>query len=172
MSAPKPISAGALYYPYIHLEDSWLLANLLIFPCIKRMVPMNFIPRDSYRVKALAGWSDDKEPLLQSANLSTRRSQKAQTNLASKLERDAQDIAFIRRYGQEAARALVSEEDYGFQIHAAKLSDDLKKALSGSELAWNPVNKEPYDESSAYVEVHPRVGEAVMSTLRDCVRTR
>jgi hypothetical protein len=165
ITGPKPVSAGALYYPYIHLEDNWLLANLLVFPCIKRMVPTNFTPRDSYRVKALTEWSDEKEPLLQHANLYTSRSQRAQTNLAEKLERDAKDTRFIVRYGQSAARALAGANDYGFQIHAAKLSDDLKKALAGNSLAWNPLNKEPYDERSEYVEVHPRVGEAVMSTL-------
>src|SRR6266850_1402952 len=98
ITAPKPVSAGALYYPYIHVEDNWLLANLLIFPCIKRMVPTNFTPRDSSRVKALTECADGKEPLLQHANLDTPRSRRAQTNLAEKLHRDAKDTSFIVRY--------------------------------------------------------------------------
>src|SRR5215510_5029228 len=166
IAAPKPVSAGALYYPYIHLEDNWLLANLLIFPCIKRMVPMGFTPpRDSLRVKALAERGHNKEPLLQRADLNTTRARRAQTNLANKLERDANDASFIKRYDQTAARALAKTRDYGFQIHMAKLSDDLKQALAGKRLAWNPVNKEPYAKRGEYVEVHPRVGQAVMSTL-------
>jgi hypothetical protein len=149
ITAPKPVSAGALYYPYIHLEDNWLLANLLVFPCIKRMVPMGFTPpRDSLRVKALAEPGPNKEPLLQSADLHTTRARRAQTNLANKLERDANDASFTKRYDQKAARALAKTRDYGFQIHMAKLSNDLKQALAGKRLAWNPVNKEPYDNAA------------------------
>src|SRR5258705_11701182 len=98
ITAPKPVSAGALYYPYIHLEDNWLLANLLIFPCIKRMVPMGFTPpRDSLRVKALAERGHNKEPLLQRADLNTTRARRAQTNLANKPQPNAHDATSVTR---------------------------------------------------------------------------
>jgi hypothetical protein len=32
-------------------------------------------------------------------------------------------------------------------------------------LAWQPHSPEPYDYYAEYVELHPRVGEAVISTL-------
>ncbi|HEY0321390.1 MAG TPA: hypothetical protein VGC66_10570 [Pyrinomonadaceae bacterium] len=166
MSETKPISTGALYYPYIHIDDvNWLRANLLIFPCIKRMVPSYFTPMDKPPVRELAKWSDDKEPLLQPANLFTKRVKHAQAKLSEDLKRSAKKKAFLERFGVAAARQLVGENDYGFQIHAGKLSRPLKEALAHTRLAWNPYNKEPYDMASEYVEVHPNVGEAVMSTL-------
>jgi hypothetical protein len=167
MNATKPISAGALYYPYIHINDlNWLRANLLIFPCIKRMVPMNFTPRDSAGVTEFTQWWGSKEPLLQSADLWTDRSQQAQGGLASKLRQDSENEAFLTRYGREAARKLADANAYGFQIHAEKLSDELREALmTDKKLAWEPLNCETYDTDSGYIEVHPRVGEAVMSTL-------
>src|ERR1044072_4054837 len=166
MTAIRPRASGALYYPYINIDNvEWLRANLLIFPCVKRMIPSTFTPRDTYAVKGLTEWSGDQEPLLKPANLFTQRCRRAQTNLAGKLERDARNKSFMLRYGQRAARTLVDQRDHGFQIHAQKLSDDLKEALAGNALAWNPVNREHYDKNSEYVEVHPRVGEAVMSTI-------
>ncbi|HEY6245088.1 MAG TPA: hypothetical protein VIX17_14135 [Pyrinomonadaceae bacterium] len=166
MITPRSKAAGALYYPYIHIKDlNWLLSNLIIFPCIKRMVPMHFIPRDSNEVRALSEWVGDQEPLLQPAYLFSPRAEQAQSNLAGKLKRDAQNDEFVRSYGQAAASELRHEKDYGFQIHVQKLSRELKDALAHTQLAWNPINKEPYDQHSEYVELHPRVGEAVMSTL-------
>jgi hypothetical protein len=173
MSSTKPASAGALYYPYIHIKEvDWLRANLLIFPCVKRMIPRNFIPSDNPAVQELATRKGHKDALLQRANLYSRRVEEAQSNLANKLQRDANNPSFVQNYGFEAARRLVEEtpepdeeEIYGFQIHAEKLSYDLKHALAGNQLAWKPDYPEPYDMSSVYVEVHPRVGQAVMSTL-------
>jgi len=166
MTTPRSKAAGALYYPYIHIKDlNWLLSNLIIFPCIKRMVPMNFTPRDSNEVKALSKWEGKQEALLQPADLSSPRSLQAQANLAGKLRRDAQNHEFVLRYGEAATRAPLDEEDYGFQIHVKKLSDELKDALAHTQLAWDPVNREPYDRRSEYIELHPRVGEAVMSTV-------
>jgi hypothetical protein len=61
---------------------------------------------------------------------------------------------------------MVNDRSYGFQIHAQKLSPELRDALTDrNKLAWQPATREPYDYSSEYMEVHPRVGEAVMSTL-------
>src|SRR5690349_12636382 len=113
MTTPRSKAAGALYYPYIHIKDlNWLLSNLIIFPCIKRMVPMNFTPRDSNEVQALSKWEEDgPEALLQPADLSSPRSLQAQANLAGRLKRDAQNYEFVLRYGEAAARAPLDEED-------------------------------------------------------------
>jgi hypothetical protein len=167
MNSTKPISAGALYYPYIHINDlNWLRANLLIFPVVQRMVPMNFVPGDSEGVRQFTQWFGKKEPLLRPADLWTKRSLQAQASLVLKLRRDSEDEEFLTRYGRKAARKLVNAKDHGFQIHAAKLSEELKGVLmTGNKLAWKPHNPEIYDRNSGYIEVHPRVGQAVMSTL-------
>jgi hypothetical protein len=126
---------------------------------------MDFNPDDSDEVRKLTQWLEDKPPLLQPADLWSERPLQAQENLASKLRLDAQNDQFVLAYGRGEARKLAHDEGYGFQIHAQKLSDELKDALAGTELAWKPVLLEPYDGYSEYIEVHPRVGEAVMSTL-------
>jgi hypothetical protein len=113
----------------------------------------------------------NNEPLLRPVNLRSNRSLTAQRVLASKLLRDSQDESFPERFGQASARKLVSSGDLGFQIHAGKLSDELRAALENQKLpekkrlAWAPLNREWYDTEEGYIEVHPRVGEAVMSTL-------
>ncbi|MDA7978289.1 MAG: hypothetical protein MPJ50_05905 [Pirellulales bacterium] len=166
MSAQEMVTTGALYYPYIHIRDlDWLKANLLIFPSVTRMIPMDFIPDDSDGVRELAQRLDDKLALLQPADLWSDRPIQAQSILASKLRLDAENREFVTHYGQQEARKLVNDSDHGFQIHAMKLSEELKSVLAESRLAWDPLSPEPYDGHSEYVEVHPRVGEAVMSTL-------
>lgn len=167
MNVNETIARGALYYPYIHIRDlNWLKANLLIFPNITRMIPKDFTPDDSCGVEKFTQSFDGKPPLLQQADLWSDRSQQAQKNLASKLQIDAENQEFVLTYGRDAARALADEHGFGFQIHAQKLSDELRVALtSHNKLAWEPVRPEPYVADSGYIEVHPRVGEAVMSTL-------
>jgi len=167
MNGNQPIATGALYYPYIHIRDlNWLKANLLIFPNIRRMIPINFTPDDAYEIREFTEYVDDKPPLLQPADLGSDRSLQAQENLASKLRHDVKNQEFVLRYGKGAARAMVNDHSYGFQIHAQKLSGELRDALTAdNKLAWQPVTAEPYDPYSEYIEVHPRVGEAVMSTL-------
>lgn len=166
MNQHKRKVAGALYYPYIHIDNvDWLLSNLIIFPCIKRMIPMNFTGRDSVRVRALAEDFDGREALLQRANLFSPTVIQAQSNLATKLKRDGKDNRFLSHYDKQAAGSVIDSNPYGFQIHVQKLSEELKDALFDTQLAWDADKKEPYDKHSEYVEVHPRVGEAVMSTL-------
>jgi hypothetical protein len=162
MTQSKP--AGALYYPYIHIQDpNWLRANLLIFPRIKRMVPEEFVPIDSPEIREFTIWQGNNEPLLQPVDLNTERSLKAQRKLASMLQQDARKQEFLTKYGQDAARSQVDNKAYGFQIHARKLSPQLRDALKENRLSWEPLNPELY--SNGYIEVHPRVGEAVMSTI-------
>lgn len=171
MNDTEPLALGALYYPYIHIYDvNWLRANLLIFPRVKRMLPMDYMPSDG-EVYPFTQPFKGKEPLLQPVNLGSDRSLKAQSILAFKLLRDSENEDFLERFGQSSAREAVSTRDLGFQIHARKLSGELRGALENQKLpkekrlAWAPLNPEWYDTSKGYIEVHPRLGEAVMSTL-------
>ncbi|HWK89579.1 MAG TPA: hypothetical protein VNP72_06270 [Longimicrobium sp.] len=166
MNSTSPRSAGALYYPYIHIQNpDWLRANLIIFPCVRRMVPVRYTPDDHPLIKEFTEPRSSNPPLLQTANLWSPRAQRAQCDLAGKLQRDLSDAEFVRRYGFDAARALVGKESYGFQIHIGKLSAPLREILMRCGLAWTPGSPEPYAAEGEYVEVHPTVGEAVMSTL-------
>ena len=167
MNENQKLALGSLYYPYIHIWDlNWLKMNLIIFPYIQRMIPMNFIPDDLYEIREFAEGHKDSPPLLQSADLWSERSLQAQKNLALKLQEDIESEEFILTYGKEAARSMVDNHSYGFQIHAEKLTPELRHALTtGNKLAWKPITPEPYDFDSDYIEVHPRIGEAVMSTL-------
>lgn len=156
----------ALYYPYIHIHDvNWLKATLLLFTEVRRMLPSHFTPADSKEVRAFAEWDDGRPALLSPANLWTLRALAAQEALARRLSVDAQNTAFRSKYGPVATRQALAPNDQGFQIHQQKLAEPLQRALSSSGLAWTPINGESYDPYTEYVELHPRVGEAVMSTL-------
>jgi hypothetical protein len=161
------MSTKALYYPYIHIRDvNWLKATLLVFPQVRRMLPFSGLaPDDDPELAAFTEWHNDREPFLVPANLSSERVIAAQDRLASRLEADSRDPEFVAVYGADAAARIPVMDPFGFQIHVEKLSESLTRALSGSRLAWVPRTREPYDYSSAYIQLHPRVGEAVMSTL-------
>ncbi len=158
---------NALYYPYIHVRDvSWLKATLLLFPQVRRMLPFaGWSPHDSPEIAAFTEWHSDREPLLAPANLSADRVRAAQDRLASRLEADSADPLFARKYDAAATAPLLATDPLGFQIHAQKLSNSLRTALARSRFAWIPETREPYDHRSEYIQLHPRVGEAVMSTL-------
>jgi hypothetical protein len=157
---------NALYYPYIHIHDvNWLKATLLLFSQVRRMMPVNFTPADSEAIRAFTEWSDKHPALLAPANLRTERAEAAQAGLAKRLLADAQDPSFVSNYARAAARQGLAADNPGFQIHQAKLAEPLKEALRATGLAWRPDSWEPYDKFEEYVELHQRVGEAVMSTL-------
>src|SRR5688572_8160975 len=121
------MTAGALYYPYIHIRDArWLKANLLIFPKVQRMIPFEFNPDDSEEIKKFAQWRPGAEPLLQPADLFSKRSIDAQEGLANRLRRDAEHPAFLKRYGREATREWLPRTEPGLQIHVDKLSPLLR----------------------------------------------
>lgn len=161
-------SAGALYYPYIHIEDiNWLRANLLLFPRVERMIPDGFTPdRDGPGVSEFTMRGEKgEEPLLSPTNLFSDRSIEAQKNLATKLRRDSANGLLQELYGKKSTRKMLEQGDYGFQINVWKLYGELRNALQDGRLAWRPPNPELYDVRGDYVEVHPQVGQAVMSTL-------
>jgi hypothetical protein len=154
------MNQSALYYPYIHIRDvNWLKTTLLLFSQVQRMLPAYayFTPDDSAEVREFV------PALLSPADLTTPRALSAQAALARRLL--AEDLDFRSKYGRNATRQMLTRDDKGFQIHQRKLAEPLKDALRSTELAWHPINRELYDLNTEYVELNPRVGEAVMSTL-------
>jgi hypothetical protein len=129
------------------------------------MLPFNRLPEDDPAIQPFTEVSQGPGPLLEAANLFSLRVQQAHMELAPKLRRDAQDPAFMERFGETAALRERGPNDHGFQIHQGKLHPELQDALRDTKLAWQPGNPEPYDHWTEYVELHPRVGEAVMATL-------
>jgi hypothetical protein len=155
---------GALYYPYTTIQDvNWLKGNLLLFDSMSRMLP------PEYRV----GLNDDylltefeNVGLLVRANLFSEGSFAAQEVLKTRFCAGAEDPEFLRRYGPEAAQALLTPADpYGFQIHRDKSTFPLRETLCELGLAWEPMVSEPQDLDHRYVQMHPRVGQVVMSTI-------
>ncbi|MBY5456424.1 hypothetical protein HFO89_08645 [Rhizobium leguminosarum] len=152
----------ALYYPYIHIRDvEWLKATLLLFSQVRRMTPVVGRQPDDGPIAAFTKWLPDREPLVFSTDLHSARAIVAQTELAQHIRSSAVDMGFRRRFGRDAAD-LPRVGGRGFQIHQAKLDGGLKDALRDTGLAWEPGNPEPWLE---YVELHPSLGEAIMSTL-------
>jgi hypothetical protein len=157
------MSGNALYYPYIHIRDvDWLKGTLLLFPQVRRMLPAYFSPSDAPAIREFVSHG---RALLEIANLGSERVRLAQIDLAAQLERDAEDPQFLSTHGRAATRRDLPDDSLGFQIHQGKLRRELTRVLRDSGLAWNPASPEPYDVNAEYVELHPRVGEAVMSTL-------
>jgi hypothetical protein len=171
----KPMAQKALYYPYIHIRHvDWLKGTLLLFSQVRRMVPGYEPGDDATPVPGdddlLSGFMKDFKgggPLLTRANLSSQRVKDAQRWLATKLEKDTQDPEFLRIFGKESTRRFLNSDDPGFPLHIGKLVHQLYGVLGTSQLAWPPnlLTGEPYDQFGIYVEVHPSVGEVVMSTL-------
>ena len=160
------MSENALYYPYIHVRDvDWLKATLLLFKRVHRIVPYDQVEGDKPEIAPFARPHGGRRALLHKANLDSDRVQEAQRRLADQLRRSAQSPAFVRRYGVEGARPGLRKDPLGFQIHQQKLLHDLTDALGETGLAWAPWASEPWDYRLEYIQVHPKVGEAVMSTL-------
>lgn len=157
------MSREALYYPYIGIRRiEWLKANLLMFDRVRRMTPYNIevVPGDDAEVRAFIA-----AELLQPANLDGESCKRLQVELADEIARDSQSVSFLERFGPAAAIRTRNENNdtYGFQISAAKMRYELRDALLNNELAWNPGH--PDSRFADYLEMHPNVGQAVMSTL-------
>jgi hypothetical protein len=157
----------SLYYPYIHIYDpEWLKATLLLFNQVRRMTPRPGAQGDDDEsIDPFTRWQGGREPMLESANLWSERAVAAQVELAQRLRSDAEDPAFLNRFGQPAVEAIRGADEHGFQIHQMKLHESLKDALRETGLAWKPGNPEGYDLWEEYVELNERVGQAVMATL-------
>jgi hypothetical protein len=160
------IAERALYYPYTHIRDpEWLKATLLLFSQVRRMTPVPGVQADDGPILKFTQVYAEREPLLVSAFLGAERVAAAQIELAERLRNDAQDPQFRDRFGQSATQSIQGADDCGFQVHQAKLHENLKSALWETGLAWRPGSPEPYDPGLEYVELNPRVGEAVMATI-------
>jgi hypothetical protein len=113
------MNQGALYYPYMHIENvDWLKATLLVFDSVSRMLPPEYEwgLNDDFRVMDF-----QKTGLLTRANLFSERSFAAQDVLARKLRASAEDRDFLRRFGQHETEELLTRHNpYGFQIHRDK----------------------------------------------------
>jgi hypothetical protein len=157
----------SLYYPYIHIRDvDWLKSTLLLFDQVRRMTPVPGAQADDGPILPFTQVHGGREdPMVFPANLQSERAVAAQRDLASRLRKDAEDEEFRRLYGRSAAESMKGPGDYGFQIHQRKLHEDLKEALREADLIWDPRIAEPYDPGLEYVELHPRIGQAVMATL-------
>jgi predicted secreted Zn-dependent protease len=160
------MSENALYYPYIHIRDvNWLKVTLVRFRQVRRMVPMDgTIEGDDGAIGPFTRGYEGQRPQLDRTNLSSDRAERAQIRLANQLRISAADRSFVKQFGQEAARNEFGQ-GLGFQIHQGKLHEELRKALGETALAWAPWVKERWDWRLQYVQVHPKIGDAVMSTL-------
>lgn len=170
-----PIDRDALNYPYIRIRDvEWLKKTLLLFPHVVRMTPDFDPPPDDPRIRAFTEIDGRRGPLLRSANLFSDGVWKAQEELRQRLRvRLHQDPGFLTTHGREGTlrvfdgnaplRSVWSDRLRGqpFQIHSAKLMGPLTHFLFDEGLAWEP--SKPH--GSYYLEMHPRLGEAIMATL-------
>lgn len=154
----------ALYYPYIHFRDpEWVKRTLLIFPHLVRMVPANFVPRDRFEIFEYLRAEGRRGPLIRNANMDTTGVLSAQKALKQRIEKDlnTNPRVFLRRYGAEAAARSRKPGSFGFQMHEGKVVSELLEWLKEKRLAWVPGDP----EFAGYVEVHPTLGSAIMSTL-------
>jgi hypothetical protein len=175
------MAAGALYYPYTHIEDvNWLKATLLLFPHVERMLPSRpdgQLPESkaerAYVVDDARDIAEYKAVgLLRPANLFSARVLAAEQHLVRLLNRDAARSEFRARFGWPSAKRVYGQGDpYGFQIHKGKLTGYLLDILRSGDLAWQPWRPERYVDRDRYVGVHPSVGQAIMATLATACAT-
>jgi hypothetical protein len=154
----------ALYYPYIHIRDvDWLKRTLLIFPHVVRMVPRDFPSSDDAETAEFSQYiGTHRQPLVRQADLQSNNVIAAQERLLRQIDTKAtDDLSFLSRFGRKATEALKSPGDLGFQIHLNKLCPSFFTHLDNYGLAWIP----QIPGGDLYREVHPRLGEAIMSTL-------
>jgi hypothetical protein len=150
---------GALYYPYIKFRnEQWLKSTLLVVPKVFRMIPDRYHPDDTEEVRQL-----EKSELVDYANLSSSGVQTSLDRLLSNIKRDVKDDPkFASRFSEDAANRIKRKtgDKFGYQLHSRKASDLLQE-LKKLKLAWEP----KVSDGDHYLEMHPYVGEGIMSTL-------
>jgi hypothetical protein len=154
----------ALYYPYVHIRDvNWLKRTLLIFPHVVRMVPRNYLSDDKPEVGQFANLTGARDqPLLRQADLTTESVAGAQAVLLKQIQQDVEDDpSFLQRYNKDTTNRERRQGDPGFQMYPDKVSQSLFHYLEQHGLAWEP----NYTHGPIYRELHPTIGEAVMSTV-------
>ncbi|PXA90298.1 hypothetical protein DMC25_06720 [Caulobacter sp. D4A] len=164
----------ALNYPYIRVRDAnWLKQTLLLFPHVARMRP-RWAPPDDPEIETFRWAAKDQNPLLRSVNLHSQAVRNAQRRLMLKIAEclETDEAAFRARFAKEAFEGHynASADDLwgqrlnpsaGFQIHADKIFYHFSEFLEFKDLCWAP--ERPHGEH--YLEVHPRLGAAIMTTL-------
>jgi hypothetical protein len=170
----------ALNYPYIRVRSAdWLKRTLLIFPHVVRMSPDSNAPADDPEVEPFCFLSGSRGPLLRSAHLGDDHVRVAQRELVAdlRLRIDRGKVAFRKKFGRHATKSRYASSigqnltvwekrlspNASFQIHRYKLDEELTEFLIAEQLAWKPESY--YSDGSRYLEMHPRLGEAVMATL-------
>lgn len=154
----------ALYYPYIHIRSvDWLKRALLVFPHIARIVPRGFMPSDRSLLRgfedAIGLWG---KPLLRSANLQSSGVHRAQHELISLFASDVEtQPEAMRKYTVDQYRSHIRRPSDEFLLHRDKPTYELVDFLEQTGLMWPATFESP----SAFTAVHPRVGEAIMSTI-------
>ena len=165
MGAPY-LDQDALYYPYTRIRDvEWLQRTLLLFPHVARIVPAGLKPADDPGVLPFVTTKARRGELLKRANVYSKRMDEERRRLKQRFEEEiARDLASLQlRFGFEATARIKQEDPFGVQIHIDKAKDILE-LLKKHDLAWTPRKLEPHYPDE-YYEVHPRIGEAIMTTL-------
>jgi hypothetical protein len=170
------LDRDALNYPYIRVRDvNWLKRTLLLFPHVVRITPEWGAPPDEPEVAEFARLAGRRGPLLRSANLTEPFVWQAQRQLVDEIHRQIElHPQFLLTYDREAtwkqssnlvrqAGSLWGDRLLGlpFQLHRFKLLGELLEFLLKNKLAWVPERL----HGNGYIEMHPRLGEAVMATL-------
>jgi len=170
------LDTDALNYPYIRIRNvEWLKRTLLVFPHVARIAPSYGAPEDAAEVAKFCNLIGRRGPLLRNVNLDDTGIWDDQRELKGRIS-DAMSIdrkRFVERFGREATlrdTALLRESasvwqdrdaSRTFQLHGQKVFIDLLHFLFENGLAWHP----QYSHGDGYVEMHPRLGEAVLATL-------
>jgi hypothetical protein len=166
----------ALNYPFIRVRSvDWLKSTLLLFPHVARIRPSDG-PGDDPEIevftqtKGAAGcpllWSVEPDEIDFDHQEELRR------HISAAI--DADRAGLQRRFGEKAAARTGQIKLHrngglwherlsrgSFQIHSAKVLPSLLHLLRHNGLAWDPTDS----NGMHYLEMHPVVGEAVMSTL-------
>ena len=175
-----PADTDALNYPYIRVRSAdWLKRTLLIFPHVVRMTPHDNAPADDPDIQPFVWKEGRRGALLRPAKLWAPHVRAAQLDLivaldellARKGRRFRENLQKHRvktSEGQTAHNPTVWEYRLGnghpsFQIHGEKVLHELVDYLMERGLAWRPDHA--YWHGPDYLEMHPKLGEAIMATL-------
>jgi hypothetical protein len=162
---PGPLQQFALYYPYIHIQDSnWLKSTLLWFGQIRRIVPEQYTINDPPEVKA---FTQTPHPggigaLLEVARLWEPPIWDAKDRLQKNLETHLSVL--VQKYAQANTPEHFRQS---FQIHRYKLLDNQNGMSFPNFLEQNHLAWEVRGEADAYnwLAMHPKFGAAIMSIL-------
>jgi hypothetical protein len=174
------VSCDGLYYPYINVRSlNWLKATLLCFPHVLRMVPREYLLRDLPEMREFSETEGAAgRPLLQAIDVLDPAYLGAQRSFLHRLNHDfecAPDL-LIRKFSRDRAVSDYGEAGtWSFTIHVGKFSYDIVHFLQDRGLAWRaPLGPNGEDRlrerrREDWVALHPRLGQAFMSTIAAAV---